>query len=347
MYVVARRTKYRISKRANDTVDLTTITSQTPHPGNKSTPAHGRTAANIHIESASLGATQMIQNKHASQPQTSDNNVSRNTPTTSLPDFSLQSYLNMAGGSNFRNPAVTNNPTKWGRHLYNIGILQACPQTNQPHRRQPIRRAPQHLTSTPLDPGLVPVKDLEVYWDHSGESLNHALPKNQNPELLALNAVDTREKIAKLSRNVPVANKPTPRPHPVTSQTRKEINHPDVTEDITISSLPSLNARRHLSQSADPADHSYGTLDTATTKGTGGVGTNTLIFKEGKADNVWRTVGNLIKIRTQETTTVLSRSARWRRSKTSRKRWKGGSTTIKTSLTTASIANSPDSEGKQ
>lgn len=175
MFVVARRTKYRVSESVHNLhVDAASITLETnqrqPELQAHSNPTH----KSIPITQQPTLPEQTLHSATSGRQPTFDTATQhvkpiRTSTANTLPDFSLQYYLDMAHRSG--NPAERglSNTNRWAHHLIEDRILQIDhPKAQQPHqaRRPPDSSEPQPYTSTPLDPAAVPAEALDVYWEH-------------------------------------------------------------------------------------------------------------------------------------------------------------------------------------
>lgn len=170
MFLVARRTKYRVVERVD--VDNTPPLPLTPSNHDKENtrdcdvPPSSQTTV---YPNSSLPSqpTSVIQMPPPSHPTPSEQASA--VPVQSFPNVSLASYLRMAQGTS-SNPAPSPSATtSWAQQLNHHGVLQITHGPNrQPNFHQNNRPYLfQGDTSTPLDPTEVPVEELNVYWEDS------------------------------------------------------------------------------------------------------------------------------------------------------------------------------------
>lgn len=185
------------------------------------------------------------------------------------PSFSLQSYLNMVQGSS---QSVQDRAGLWATQLSRHGLLQtqSTPLTNRRSPTHEIETRSYTMSPTPTDPANFPAAKLDDIWNQYGPSVAPNTPAN--------------------------ANRP---PNSKTTPTSGYLAARDVTEDITVSSLPEsfmrpLRTYVPLNEDVtlDPNANSQSTAEISQ------VSVPTLMEQEAKTDNIWRWAGNITRIRT-------------------------------------------------
>lgn len=167
MFLVARRTKYRVVEVVQDENSPPTPPTQPTAEPPTLHARHGQplsqSTAYPNSSNPSL-PTPDINNHSPSQPTPPEQATS--VPAPSLPDFSLQSFLQMAQGNPQNAAPSSSATTSWAHQLQSHGVFQV---TNAQRQTTPLQRRnrPCNLgfSSTPLDPTEVPAEDLNVYWE--------------------------------------------------------------------------------------------------------------------------------------------------------------------------------------
>lgn len=173
MFLVARRTRFRVSERVDEpstqgsgrdgytsstTAQAVVVAQKDPHP-------------QFSLSSHTLETSENPQHPPYTQESTAGKNPIAPTPQPSqnnIGDFSLQSYLDMMRGNTQPQPAPLYNPQSSDQQSNSNGMLltnsQRQPRSQQ-HADHRIFSSNPRLTSTPLDPAIVPADDLDVYWE--------------------------------------------------------------------------------------------------------------------------------------------------------------------------------------
>lgn len=174
MFLVARRTKFRVVKQAAEPPPTPIIgqssTAEAPSSNinrnviKSNSTAYPQSSPNSPRPNASsdIDSRQSTQEGHmppaALQPP--------KQPTLDFPDFSLNSYLCMAQGAPRNAGPSTSTTTAWAQQLHRDGVLQTSNQTYAMASHVGPQVIPMHpLTSTPLNPADVNPEDLNVYWE--------------------------------------------------------------------------------------------------------------------------------------------------------------------------------------
>lgn len=181
MFLVARRTKFRVVEQALDAPiqpdNVLQTTSNQQHSTSPTFPVPSNSTG-YRNSSGTLPTSQAMitsQCHDPSPPQTQPLEPSQpgNEPPTSLPNFSLQSFLRMAQGLSHQDSGPSPATTSWAQQLHRDGLLQPHNRLTQPRHQN--NQQPQQLelplTSTPFNPADVHAEDLNVYWEDSRTSL--------------------------------------------------------------------------------------------------------------------------------------------------------------------------------
>lgn len=303
MFLVARQTKYRVSKRVDhDNIkgagtgpvqNNQTQTAATPAPLNSSFNIIPNIYSNTDTQANTNFAPRARQppSEHTAQQ-------SREISTSlskSLPNFSLQSYLDMVHTPGNTNKRGLANANRWAHHLLEEGILKLDQKREQESNNiGPIltTRHPHPFTSTPLDPAVGPAEELDVYWDH----LRRYLPLGQchQKTLTQIHPIVPTARKESAFRNVDI---------PTCNSTDKTITnqpntHPDITEEIVESTLPA-NFRQNIN--CDALEGSQSTRSTsAASESTPVYITTTQMERKGKLDKIWQSLITLNRIQCQK-----------------------------------------------
>lgn len=179
MFVVARRTRFRISERVKPC--HTQTTNILPEPDSQR--SNSATSNNVQFQDRTTSPQSPTPNLALQQPLHStpiENNPP--LPSTSLPpipssnasnsiltpNYSVRLYLEMCGGQTRADSARA---LSWANQLQGSGLLQSNPLRHRKHNRTNDNQRALPTGSpilTPADPAAVPAEELDVYWDHPG-----------------------------------------------------------------------------------------------------------------------------------------------------------------------------------
>lgn len=179
MFLVARRTKFRVVKRVDENVDPNHASST---PGTAPNDNHASvlpsTVSTVYPNSSAFMSSPQAKDNTAVSQHSSDRPPSPPTqlndaPPASLPDFSLGSYLRMAQGIPREQVSQHSALNSWAQQLNRDGVLQTSNHSLPQHHinPRPGHRNYAPSTSTPLEPVEVPAEELNVYWEDSRKSL--------------------------------------------------------------------------------------------------------------------------------------------------------------------------------
>lgn len=175
MYMVARQTKFQVSERVGtpDDSSITTSKQVVLNQAHKIIPGNPDISQSHHTNSITPSIPTQAVSKNLlhgdwSPPQAASAQVPVTSPLSLIPNFSLNSYLDMINFTKGNINDSLRDPTTWGQHLLASGILEYNNTSlyNHPTHQTNVRRLPLPLISTPLDPAVVPAEDLNVYWNH-------------------------------------------------------------------------------------------------------------------------------------------------------------------------------------
>lgn len=172
MFLVARRTKFRVVEKALDngtptsTYYSTPDTRHSPIPTTHQAPSSS-TAYPESLTSSSTNHDQPAPESTPAHPPPSQDSQPANAPPTSIPNFSLQSYIRMAQGLPSQEEFIPPTTISWAQQLQRDGVLQTSNRLShqQARYKEPTHHKDLPLTSTPLNPADVPAEELHVYWE--------------------------------------------------------------------------------------------------------------------------------------------------------------------------------------
>lgn len=289
MYVVARRTKFCISERANkDNTSQPSPSDQSMPEIHTPLPAHTTPSANPNRLTTSTRPASFVNNSPPPPPtqaQTPAQQTIKQEIQDAPPSFSLQSYLNMIHASS---QMVQDRAGTWAHQLSEHGVLQSQPAltpNGNALKLDPGKRR-YTITSTPINPARLPAHYLNGIWQDYGE--NVLLGNNLFAQTLTA-ITESRNGQQNPSQEGPS--------NAITTPTAGPSALDNATPDIIKSSLPESFLRLlrtffplNKYVTLDPASKSQSTTDISQ------LSIPTLMEKEAKTDNIWWWAGNITRI---------------------------------------------------